>query len=83
MYKRQAKFRDSPIYVDAAEQGLGVMDMIEIRAARKEAAAWKNLVKWVTTKLYTKHSSDIKVARRPLAASKKNITAEHNNSAEV
>ena len=78
-----AQFRDSPIYVDAAEQGLGVMDMIDIRAARKEAVAWKNLVKWVSTKLNTKNSSDRKVAKKPLAAAKKNITSEYNQSAEI
>ena len=78
-----AQFRDSPIYVDAAEQGLGVMDMIDIRAARKEAVAWKNLVKWVSTKLNTKNSSDLKIAKKPLAASKKEITSEYNQSAEI
>ena len=78
-----AQFRDSPIYVDAAEQGLGVMDMIDIRAARKEAVAWKNLVKWVSTKLNTKNSSDLKVAKKPLAASKKEINSEYNQSAEI
>ena len=55
------------------------MDMIDIRAARKEAVAWKNLVKWVSTKLNTKNSSDLKV-KKPLAASKKEITSECNQS---
>ena len=77
-----AQFRDSPIYVDAAEQGLGVMDMIDFRAARKEAAAWKNLVKWASIKIFDKNLSDQKGAKKPIAASKKMTVSKLNQSAE-
>ncbi len=42
-----AQFRDSPVYTDAAELGQGVVDMKDCRAARKETAAWKQLVNWI------------------------------------
>ena len=42
-----AQFRDSPVYVDAAEVGEGVVDMKEVRAARKETAQWKQLIHWI------------------------------------
>ena len=42
-----AQFRDSPVYTDAAESGMGVVDMREVRAARKETAQWKRLIAWI------------------------------------
>ncbi len=42
-----AQFRDSPVYTDAAEIGQGVVDMREVRAARKETMQWKQLVNWI------------------------------------
>ena len=42
-----ATFRDSPVYTEAAENGLGVVDMLESRAARKETPEWKSLVHWI------------------------------------
>ena len=71
-----AQFRDSPVYVDAAEDGLGIMDMIDIRAARKEAINWKNLVKWINSNLSIEEpSSTTKKAKQPLAASRNEETA--------
>ena len=71
-----AQFRDSPVYVDAAEEGLGIMDMIDIRAARKEAISWKNLVKWINSNLSIEEpSSKTKKAKQPLAASRNEETA--------
>jgi len=78
-----AEFRDSPVYVDAAEEGLGVMDMIDIRAARKEAIAWKNLVKWINCNLNIKEAFEEKVAKQPLAASRKETTIIENHSRTV
>ena len=42
-----AQFRDSPVYTDAAEVGQGVVDMLDVRAARKETMQWKQLVSWI------------------------------------
>lgn len=42
-----ATFRDSPIYMEAAEVGKGVVDMADSRAARKEAPAWWELMRWI------------------------------------
>ena len=42
-----ATFRESPVYTDAVEQGKGVIDMIDCRAARKETPAWRQLVSWI------------------------------------
>lgn len=42
-----ATFRDSPVYAEAAEKGLGVVDMIDSRAARKETPAWRALTRWI------------------------------------
>lgn len=42
-----ATFRDSPVYMDAAEHGKGVVDMIDSRAARKETPAWWELMRWI------------------------------------
>ena len=75
-----AEFRDSPVYVDAAAAGLGVMDMIDIRAARKEAIGWKNLVKWINSSLNIEEVSGEKVAKQPLAASRKETTMLEHHS---
>ncbi len=42
-----ATFRDSPVYAIAAEDGLGVIDMKDCRAARKENPAWRELIRWI------------------------------------
>ncbi len=77
-----AEFRDSPVYVDAAEEGLGVMDMIDIRAARKEAIAWKNLVKWIDGSIDIEEASREKMAKQPVAAPRKEakIMESHSSS---
>ena len=43
--------RDSPLYGDAMGSGLGVADLFEVRAARKEMTAWRALVDWVENQL--------------------------------
>jgi len=42
-----ATFRDSPVYMEAAEVGKGIVDMIDSRAARKETPAWWDLMRWI------------------------------------
>lgn len=42
-----AQFRDSPVYTDAVESGMGVVDMLDCRAARKETVQWKQLLQWI------------------------------------
>lgn len=42
-----ATFRDSPVYMDAAEHGMGIVDMVDSRAARKETPAWWELMRWI------------------------------------
>ncbi len=42
-----ATFRDSPVYMEAAELGKGVVDMVDSRAARKETPAWWELMRWI------------------------------------
>jgi len=42
-----ATFRDSPVYIEAADLGQGVVDMRESRAARKETPAWHKLIRWI------------------------------------
>lgn len=61
-----AQFRDSPVYTDAAESGQGVVDMKECRAARKETAQWKQLLRWLDEQLPTEL-----VAKAPRAAEKR------------
>ena len=43
--------RDSPLYGDAMGSGLGVADLLDVRAARKERAAWRMLIHWVEEQL--------------------------------
>ena len=64
-----AQFRDSPVYTDAAEQGLGVVDMLDCRAARKETVQWKQLMQWIDAQ----HPAETAPAMRlrPRAAERK------------
>ena len=55
--------RDSPLYGDAMGSGLGVADLFEVRAARKEMTAWRTLLDWVEEQLPASASHP-----RPLAA---------------
>ena len=43
--------RDSPLYGDAMGSGLGVADLFEVRAARREMTAWRALVDWLEEQL--------------------------------
>ena len=66
-----AQFRDSPVYPDAAETGLGVVDMLECRAARKETAQWKQLVAWIDEQIESPRMTG--AAKQPRAAARKSV----------
>jgi chromosome partitioning protein len=68
-----AQFRDSPVYTDAAEAGRGVVDMRDVRAARKEAMAWKQLVQWIDEQALVQPGSaaSIRAKLQPRAAERK------------
>ena len=55
--------RDSPLYGDAMGSGLGVADLFDVRAARKEMAAWRMLIHWIEQQLPSRAQKP-----RPLAA---------------
>jgi chromosome partitioning protein len=42
-----ATFHDSPVYTEGSELGQGVIDMQDSEAARKEAPAWLELIRWI------------------------------------
>jgi chromosome partitioning protein len=66
-----AQFRDSPVYTDAVEQGLGVVDMKDCRAARKETAAWKQLIQWIDAQTTSERATAASIRMRPKAAARK------------
>jgi chromosome partitioning protein len=69
-----AQFRDSPVYTDAAESGMGVVDMREVRAARKETAQWKRLIAWIDEQSPEQIGSTVAALRmkmQPKAAQRK------------
>ena len=63
-----ATFRDSPVYTEAAEHGMGVVDMIESRAARKETPAWRSLTRWIDAQPKASPTTVHDLRRRPVAA---------------
>lgn len=42
-----ATFSDNPIYTKAAEEGTGVLDLGDSKAAKREQAEWLQLVRWI------------------------------------
>ena len=69
-----AQFRDSPVYTDAVETGMGVVDMREVRAARKETAQWKRLIAWIDEQSPEQIGSTVAALRmkmQPKAAQRK------------
>jgi chromosome partitioning protein len=66
-----ATFRDSPVYMEAAECGKGVVDMLASRAARKETPAWRELMRWIDaqSKAVDEPLSGVRV--QPKAAARK------------
>ena len=68
-----AQFRDSPVYTDASESGLGVVDMRDVRAARKETVQWKNLISWIDAQTVEQPATtaSIRMKMKPRAASRK------------
>jgi cellulose biosynthesis protein BcsQ len=66
-----ATFRDSPVYMEAADQGKGVVDMMDSRAARKETASWWELIRWIDAQPKTADQSSRNLRNRPLAAARR------------
>ena len=64
--------RDSPLYGEAMGSGLGVADLFDVRAARKEMTAWRALVHWVEEQLPSRAAQP-----RPLAAGRPSREARH------
>jgi chromosome partitioning protein len=66
-----ATFRDSPVYMEAAEQGKGVVDMLDSRAARKETPAWWELMRWIEDQPKTGDTTSRGLRGRPRAAARR------------
>ena len=62
-------FRDTPVYSEAADDGVGVIEMRENRAARKEYRAWHSLTSWIDEQ--TLQEQGHTVPARPRAAGRK------------
>jgi chromosome partitioning protein len=69
-----ATFRDSPVYMEAAETGMGVVDMVDSRAARKETPAWWALLRWLDAQTQAADDSPRSLRQRPLAATRRTRT---------
>ncbi|MEZ5559258.1 MAG: AAA family ATPase [Pseudomonadales bacterium] len=67
-----ATFRDSPVYMEAAEVGKGVVDMLDSRAARKETPAWWDLMRWIDAQPRVGLSRDLRGA--PIAVTRREAT---------
>ncbi len=63
-----ATFRDSPVYIEGAELGQGVVDMRESRAARKETPAWHKLIRWIDSQQKPAARGHENLRLRPKAA---------------
>ena len=68
-----AQFRDSPVYTDAVETGMGVVDMRDVRAARKETAQWKKLITWIDDQAVSQPATvaSLRMKMQPRAAERK------------
>jgi chromosome partitioning protein len=65
-----ATFRDSPVYTEAVEAGMGVIDMNECRAARKETTAWRNLLNWIDEQPRSEATTVRELRSRPKSAAR-------------
>jgi chromosome partitioning protein len=63
-----ATFRDSPVYTDAAEQGKGVIDMVDCEDANAEAGAWQDLLHWIDHQPRAEATTVRELRSRPKAA---------------
>ena len=78
-----SQFRNSPVYTEAADQGIGVIEMLDNRAARREYRAWHALTSWIDEQ--TPRQSGVASARPRAAGRKiqlqaKQIVDTHENS---
>lgn len=62
-------FRDTPVYSEAADAGVGITELKENRAARKEYRAWHQLMAWIDEQTGCERTHA--ASARPLAASRK------------
>jgi chromosome partitioning protein len=63
-----ATFRDSPLYPEAFERGEGVVDLIDCRAARREAPAWRALTAWIERQPVSRGCTARELRNRPIRA---------------
>ena len=77
-----ATFRDTPAYHDAMEEGKGIVDMPECRAARKENGAWRKLVNWIEAQPHTERASVQALRSRPLSAGRINTDGNTDSGPE-
>ena len=71
-----ATFRDSPVYMEAAEHGKGIVDMIDSRAARKETPAWWELMRWIDEQPKMA-DQPLRDPREPRAVSRESLRDRH------
>lgn len=65
--------RESPVYVEAGNNGWGVVEMQQNRAARKEFKAWHTLTSWIDEQAQT--LTPLRRPGRPLAAGRQGPSA--------
>jgi chromosome partitioning protein len=63
-----ATFRDSKIYTDAVEQGMGITDMKDSRTAVKETKAWWELLEWIDRQPHARATTQRELRSQPIAA---------------
>ncbi|MCZ6711265.1 MAG: ParA family protein [Gammaproteobacteria bacterium] len=63
-----ATFRDSKIYTDAVEHGMGISDMKDSRTAVKETSAWWKLLDWIDQQSRSTAATQRELRSQPRAA---------------
>ncbi|MBK88713.1 MAG: hypothetical protein CMQ44_07660 [Gammaproteobacteria bacterium] len=75
-----SQFRNTPVYAEAADQGIGVIEMFDNRAARREYRAWHALTSWIDEQTPRKLNV---ASARPRAVGRKlqqQINTQKNNA---
>ena len=70
---QQHLFELTPADNEAAELGMGVVDMHDCRVARKEATSWLELVRWIDAQPKTTTVTVRELRQRPKAAARHDI----------
>ncbi|MAD06389.1 MAG: partition-related protein [Gammaproteobacteria bacterium] len=79
-----SQFRDTPVYSEAADQGIGVIEMSDNRAARREYRAWHTLTSWIdeqTPRQFTNTQAGPRAAGRKGQHRAAPIDQTHKNNA--